>query len=71
MHDSEEAGRAPLGYRDAAERRRLLKRLVSERKAVLLPGAANALTALVIEDLGYRALYLTGAGLTNTNLGQP
>lgn len=40
-------------------------------KAVLLPGAANALAARVIEDLGFEALYLSGAGLTNTYLGKP
>jgi 2-methylisocitrate lyase-like PEP mutase family enzyme len=39
--------------------------------AVLLPGAANALAALVIADLGFEAVYLSGAGLTNTYLGLP
>ena len=39
--------------------------------AMLLPGAANALAARVIEDLGYEAVYLSGAGLTNTYLGMP
>ena len=28
--------------------------------AVLLPGAANALTARVIEDAGFSAVYVTG-----------
>jgi len=31
----------------------------------------NALTALIAQDLGFDALYLTGAGLTNTYLGLP
>ncbi len=39
--------------------------------AVLLPGAANALTARVIEDAGFSALYVTGAGIANTYLGMP
>jgi len=39
--------------------------------AVLLPGAANALAARVIEDMGFEAVYLSGAGLTNTYLGKP
>jgi len=39
--------------------------------ALLLPGAPNALTARVIEDMGFEAVYLTGAGLTNTYLGMP
>ncbi|WP_309084245.1 isocitrate lyase/phosphoenolpyruvate mutase family protein [Chelativorans sp.] len=39
--------------------------------AVLLPGAANALAARIIADLGFEAIYLSGAGLTNTYLGLP
>jgi 2-methylisocitrate lyase-like PEP mutase family enzyme len=39
--------------------------------AVLLPGAANALAARVIADMGFEAVYLSGAGLTNTYLGMP
>jgi 2-methylisocitrate lyase-like PEP mutase family enzyme len=37
--------------------------LATER-GVLLPGAANALTARIIADLGFKAIYLTGATLT-------
>ncbi|HTN64349.1 MAG TPA: isocitrate lyase/phosphoenolpyruvate mutase family protein, partial [Devosia sp.] len=36
-----------------------------------MPGAANALAARVIADLGFEAVYLSGAGLTNTYLGKP
>jgi len=50
---------------------RRLRGLIGRRKAVLLPGAANALTARVIEDLGFEAVYVTGAGVTNTFLGTP
>jgi 2-methylisocitrate lyase-like PEP mutase family enzyme len=39
--------------------------------ALLLPGAANALAARVIADIGFEAVYLSGAGLTNTYLGMP
>ena len=39
--------------------------------AVLMPGAANALAARVIDQLGFEAIYLSGAGLTNTYLGMP
>ena len=45
---------------------RRLRGILSERKAVVLPGAANALTARVIEDIGFKAIYVTGAGITNT-----
>ncbi len=40
-------------------------------KAVLMPGAANALAARVIDQLGFEAVYISGAGLTNTYLGMP
>ncbi|MGI3166998.1 isocitrate lyase/PEP mutase family protein [Pseudooceanicola sp. 200-1SW] len=58
-------------FQDLSDRRKALKALVAEGNAALLPGAANALTARIIEDLGFRAAYLTGAGLTNTHLGMP
>ncbi len=44
---------------------------VNRRDALLMPGAANALAARVIEDLGFEAVYLSGAGLTNTYFGLP
>ena len=50
---------------------RSLRDLLRRKQAVLLPGAANALTARVIEDLGFEAIYVTGAGVTNTFLGMP
>ncbi|MEX0348211.1 MAG: oxaloacetate decarboxylase [Paracoccaceae bacterium] len=40
-------------------------------RAVLMPGAANALAARVIEDLGFEAIYISGAGVTNTFYGMP
>lgn len=39
--------------------------------AMLLPGAVNALAARIAEDEGFEALYLSGAGLTNTEYGMP
>lgn len=48
-----------------------LRNLVEARDAVLVPGAANALSALCIKDQGFEALYLSGAGLSNTALGLP
>jgi 2-methylisocitrate lyase-like PEP mutase family enzyme len=48
-----------------------LRELVEQRRALLVPGAANALVARIAEDLGYEAVYLTGAGIANTHLGMP
>lgn len=48
-----------------------LRRRVSEGPLLVTPGAANALTARVIEDTGFEACYVTGAGIANTYLGVP
>jgi 2-methylisocitrate lyase-like PEP mutase family enzyme len=49
---------------------RLRARLGSGRLLVV-PGAANALAARVIEDAGFDGVYATGAGIANTYLGVP
>ena len=51
--------------------RKQLKQLVEARRGVLVPGAFNALSAKVIEDLGFEAIYVTGAGVTNMWFGMP
>ena len=38
---------------------------------VLIPGAANALAARIIESAGFPIVYLTGAGVANSYLGAP
>ena len=48
-----------------------LKALAEARKGVIVPGAFNALSAKVIEDLGFQAIYVTGAGVTNMWFGMP
>lgn len=51
--------------------RKKLKELVSARRGVIVPGAFNALSARVIADLGFEAIYITGAGVTNMWFGMP
>ena len=48
-----------------------LREIVARRRAVLAPGAANALFARIIEDLGFECVYVTGAGIANMALGAP
>lgn len=48
-----------------------LRKIVQRRQAVLAPGAANALFARIIEDLGFECIYVTGAGIANMALGAP
>ena len=51
--------------------RKQLKTLAESRRGILVPGAFNALSAKVIEDLGFEAIYITGAGVTNMSMGLP
>ena len=37
------------------------KERVARRDGLLVPGAANALAAKIIEDTGFEAIYVTGA----------
>ncbi|KID30798.1 PEP phosphonomutase-like enzyme [Prauserella sp. Am3] len=51
--------------------RRLRALVESTEQPLLLPGAPNALAARVVEEAGFSAVYVTGAGVTNTFLGMP
>lgn len=44
---------------------------VQDKSIILLPGVANPLGALIANEIGYEALYVTGAGVSNMNLGVP
>lgn len=50
---------------------RLRELLGRDAGPIILPGAPNALTARVVEQAGFEAVYVSGAGLTNTYLGMP
>ena len=67
--------RAELGLRQgddlSSATGKILRAKLEERRGLLVPGAANALAARIIEDLGFEAVYLTGAGATNSFLGLP
>jgi len=51
--------------------RQTLKALAAARRGVIVPGAFNALSARVIADAGFEAIYVTGAGVTNMWFGMP
>ena len=51
---------------------RTLRALVeSPDPPLLLPGAVNALAARLVEEAGFSAVYVTGAGVANSYLGMP
>lgn len=51
--------------------KQVLRSLVTERRGLLVPGAFNALSARIATDIGFKALYVTGAGVTNMHFGMP
>ena len=48
-----------------------LKQLVQEKKALVCPGAHDAISAKLIERAGFKALQVSGFGLSATYLGLP
>jgi len=51
--------------------RKGLRSKVEEKRGLLVPGAFNAMSAKIIADQGFEAVYLTGAGLTNMYYAMP
>ncbi len=47
------------------------RQAVIEEKPLQVVGAVNAYTAIMAEKVGFRALYLSGAGVANASLGLP
>src|SRR5262245_42974807 len=50
---------------------RRMREILKPGAGTLLPGAANALTARIIEEAGFSGAMITGAGIANTYLGSP
>ncbi len=48
-----------------------LRRLWEVRNIVVMPGVFNALLARLVQFEGFEALYISGAGVTNTLMGLP
>jgi 2-methylisocitrate lyase-like PEP mutase family enzyme len=51
--------------------RQVLREKVERRNGLLVAGAFNAMSARIVADQGFEAVYLTGAGLTNMAYGAP
>src|SRR6266851_5229752 len=60
------------GFRMPSSHSRWLReRIQRQNDPLLLPGVPNALTARVLENVGFEAIYVSGAGVSNTFLGAP
>ena len=49
----------------------LLRKAIMERRAVVLPGCHDALSAKIIEDCGFEAVQISGYGVAASLLGKP
>jgi 2-methylisocitrate lyase-like PEP mutase family enzyme len=48
-----------------------LRLLVQSQELTVVPGAGNALTTCIIEDVGFESAYVSGAAIANLFLGSP
>lgn len=48
-----------------------LRQLIAQPGIIIAPGAADALVARLVEQAGFPCVYITGAGIANTQLGVP
>ncbi len=51
--------------------RKMLKELLEKKEILVAPGAHDVLTAKVIEQVGFKAVYMTGYGQAASSLGKP
>ncbi len=54
-----------------SELNKALRRALHKGAGAIVPGAADALAARLIERMGFPAVYVTGAGIANAYLGVP
>jgi len=52
-------------------RRQRLRALVAERRGLVVPGAYDAVSARLVEQAGFPAVYMTGFGVSAARLGLP
>jgi 2,3-dimethylmalate lyase len=57
--------------RATATRRQRLRALVAERRGLVVPGAYDAVSARLVEQTGFPAVYMTGFGVSAARLGLP
>src|SRR5262245_57474675 len=55
----------------SAPRRASLRQLVERREGLVVPGAYDALSARLVEQAGFPAVYMTGFGVSASRLGLP
>ena len=61
----------PTGLRDIDGRHARLRALLADDEIVVAPGAFDCITARLVEQAGFKAMYVTGSGLSMSRLGAP
>ena len=56
---------------EAKQKRHELHRMLSEGRLIVAPGAHNGLSAKLVEQAGFPAVYMSGSGVANTLTGGP
>ena len=49
----------------------MLKSLLQTEETILIPGAFDALSALIAKQAGFKAIYMTGFGVAGSLLAKP
>jgi len=49
----------------------VLRSMLKQKKLIMAPGAYDGITAKLVEEAGFPAIYITGAGVAGTRLGMP
>ena len=60
-----------MGAKEAMKMTTLLRQMLAGKNIVVAPGAHDALTAKIIEQVGFGAVYMTGYGQAASHLGKP
>jgi 2-methylisocitrate lyase-like PEP mutase family enzyme len=54
-----------------AAKSKILRSKINERRALVVPGCHDALSAMIIEEAGFEAVQISGFGLAGSWLGKP
>lgn len=60
-----------MGAKESMKMTTLLRQMLAGKNIVVAPGAHDALTAKIIEQVGFGAVYMTGYGQAASHLGKP
>ncbi len=71
MNSDERKLPSGINHKNTHKIRSDFRNLLEGDKPFLVPGAANAISAKLIEQSGFKAFFITGAGLANSQYGLP